>query len=249
MFSLNGWLGGQRIVTLRPMRAASRPFSSTVPTWIPGGLLLLFVAGTALPAARAQLLAYDFGNFDVAPTFQAAGISGGDLARDGNFNGTTFNTAVVNGSFGSPAPAASSPVWTSTGFDPALFYTFTLTATGNPAAVTGLFLDLQSPAVGAGGGPTGFAVRSSLDGFTANLLAGSLTTGFVRETVALTAVVAAGQTLEVRIYGFGATDSAAILNLDNVSVVPEPAAVHALLAAGLACAGWNALSRRRRERP
>ena len=216
-----------------PRVLLSVPSARLALAFLLGGWLL----GGAATSARAELLlGYDFSNFDVAPTYQATGITGSDFARDSNFNGTTFDTATVNGTVGSPAPAASSPEWTSTAFDPNLYYTFTLTSSA-PVRLLGLSFDLQSPTAG---GPTNFAVRSSADGFAANLAAGTLTASFARQTVALNALAAAGQPFEFRIYGFGASDSGAVLNLDNVNVVPEPGtAVTLLVASGLFVGYWR----------
>ena len=190
--------------------------------WIICAVSLL--AAAPLVADTPQtVLSYTFSDTTGAPASTAAGVSASDLVRDDS----TFT--VYDNTSGNPAPDANSNGWTTAAApDPALYYTFTITPAAGGTSWNAITLDLANfDAEAIDDGPTQFAVRSSLDGFTANLLTGTVGAGFATETAALS--VTSTTPVEYRIYGFGAGTADGLLQIDNVSLtfdsaVPEPSA-------------------------
>ncbi len=128
-----------------------------------------------------------------------------------------------------------------------MYYTFTVTPAAGGTSWNGLTLDLANfDAAGINDGPTRFAVRSSLDNFTANLLTGTVGAAFTTDTTALD--VTATTPVEYRLYGFAAGTTGGLLQVDNVALtlaapVPEPSTVPALIFLGAAFLGIKTLHR------
>lgn len=189
--------------------------------WSSGSALLLaFHAPATAGAQQPQtVVSYTFAGVSGTPTTTASGVTGSELVRDASADTFYDNTA------GNPAPDANSSGWTTgTALDLALYYTFTITPAAVGTSWNGITLDLANfDAAGINDGPTRFAVRSSLDGFTTDLLAGTVSVGFTTDTAALN--VTSNAPVEYRIYGFGAGTTEGLLQIDNValtSAVPEP---------------------------
>ncbi len=221
------------------LRCASRCFGLALAAW----LLLAFILPTAARAQTVQTVAgYSFSGVTGAPTSTAPGVSGSSFIRDPSDNTFYDNTA------GNPAPDTNSSGWTTAAtLDLTRYYTFTVTPASGGSRWNGLTLDAANfDAAGINDGPTLFAVRSSLDGFTSNLLTGTVGAAFATTTTALN--VMATSPVEYRIYGFGAGTTQGLLQLDNVALtfaaaVPEPS-TWAALGCGL-FATAVALARRR----
>ena len=186
------------------------------------------------PTARAQqtrtVVSYTFAGISGMPTATASGVTGSEFVRDASAITFYDNTA------GNPAPDANSNGWTTgAALNPALYYTFTVTPAAGGTSWNGIMLDLANfDAASINDGPTRFAVRSSLDGFAANLLAGTVSVGFTTDTAALN--VTSSVPVEYRIYGYGAGTTGGLLQIDNVALtfaVPEPSAVATLGCAAL----------------
>lgn len=140
--------------------------------------------------------------------------------------------------------------WDSTSFDANKYFSFTLTpAEGYQLNLSSLDMTLQR----SGTGPTSFAFRSSLDGFTSNI--GSIelsSTSATSQSIDLSAVAYQGLTESItfRLFAFGASSAAGTFSVNEftfngtVSVIPEPH-VYGLLAAGIVCAMVVTLRRRR----
>ena len=202
------------------------------PTW----RLSLFTAGASAlllvssVAANAQqtVVDYTFDDGTGAPASTAANVSASDFARN------NADDDFYDYTSGNPPPDANSGDWTTAGtLDPDLYYTFTVTPGTGGASWNSLAFDLADfDAAGIDDGPTAFAVRSSVDGFTADLLSGDVGVTFTTDTVPLD--VTATAPVEYRIYGYAAGSTEGLLQVDNVvlaNAVPEPAAATALLAA------------------
>lgn len=206
-------------------------------------LTLALAAATLLPgAARAQqLLRYDFSNLDGRATTTAPGISAGEFGRDPDSFVFFDNTA------GNPAPDANSSGWTTANApDLASYYTFTLTPAA-PTTLTGFSLSAaRFDSQGINDGPTRFTLRSSLNNFTTDLGGGTLTAAFTSYSVPFATGTVAAAPVEFRLYGFAAGSDAGLFQVDNVTIVPEPATTTALLAGA---AGLSVLAVRRRTRP
>ncbi len=202
----------------------------------------LFLCWVSLAAAQQPVVSYTFNGATGTPNQTAAGVSASQFVRDNSAD--TFYDSTA----GNPAPDANSSGWTTAAaLDPALYYTFSVTANTGGASWNTLTLDLANfDAAAINDGPAAFTVRSSLDGFTATLLSGSVGATFAHYTVPLGA--ATSVPVEYRIYGFRAGSADGLLQVDNVTLilaVPEPSATAALFAAGT-LAGWYALQRRAR---
>ena len=200
--------------------------------------VVLTTLSLVLPlAAEAQqtVVSYTFADTAGTPTSTAAGVSASTFLRDGADNTFYDNTA------GNPAPDANSGSWTvAATLDPALYYTFTVTPGAGGTRWNALTFDLANfDAAGINDGPTAFAVRSSVDGFTSTLLSGMVSTAFSHDTAALN--VTATTPVEYRIYGFAAGSTGGLLQIDNVALtftaVPEPATARTLLAAAVLMTG------------
>lgn len=180
--------------------------------------------------AQQTIVSYTFAGTTGTPTSTAAGVSASEFVRDGADNTFYDNTA------GNPAPDTNSGAWTTAAtLDLALYDTFTVTPGAGGARWNALTFDLANfDAAGINDGPAAFAVRSSVDGFTATLLSGTVNQAFTRDTVSLN--VTATTPVEYRIYGFAAGSTGGLLQIDNVALtftaVPEPAVAPTLLAAG-----------------
>ena len=115
--------------------------------------------------------------------------------------------------------------WPSGALDPTAYLQFTLSPnTGYQLDVTSVVLSMRRSTTGtaAGSGPTSWSLRSSLDGYTANLASNSLTTTLQNFTVTLNSSFLHLHTpLTFRLYGYNAVVTSGGLSrvvLDNVSV-------------------------------
>jgi hypothetical protein len=200
-------------------------------------------------AGNAQTVGYDF--------FGAPGSQVSTNATLLTSNLTAGPITRVN-----LTPRAATNTMTSSGFnnafDPASYYTFTIT----PSA--GFKLDSISSvtllALRTGNGPTNLAIRSSADGFTANLDSDTLPNADTNTTVAFNfSSITTSAPLEFRIYGFNAANngSGATLSfvspssgsfgvLVNGSVTPVPEAeTYVLASLGLGLVGFGYFRKQR----
>ena len=229
-------------------------------------LAILLLAAAAAPATRAQLFDYTFNDVVSGSSASAGGTAGGAVTfssftasgvgaasnAGGVFSFTGWTTGATNGSS-----------TFSGGVDVTDYFQFTVT----PG--TGYTFSLSSLTFSAGRSSTGprqFVIRSSADGFTANL-GGSVTdpnltllgtnvfqftdntstATYANNTITLGgAFTSLGSPLTFRIYGFNAEGGSGAFRIDDVSIngsltaVPEPAAYATLLGAmALARAAWR----------
>lgn len=209
-------------------------------------VLTLTLGAAPLPA---QLVTYSFGPSSTpttAPTF-----------LDPQLNGSAFS-----GLSGSPATGSSSPVYaagsggsyftasTWTGAAPgANYFEFTLTpAVGYEFSVTGASFGYRATS----SGPIAFALRSSADGFAADLASGTFvadSTWYASGTVPVS-LAGLDSATTFRLYGSGASSSLGTLRVDDFTLtggataVPEPSTWATLLgAAALAAAAWRRRTR------
>ncbi len=176
---------------------------------------------SSVSTSADELLTYTFDSLDGTPSFQAPGVSGSVFDRDQD-HFIAYSTTV-----GAPQPAAVGNAWDTTSVDTSRYFTFTLNA-GAPLTLNNVSLDLEvTPEIGGDGGPTHFSVRSSLDGFGTDEVAGTLSSSFATESFSPNVALSSGQSIEFRVYAWGTANSGAILAADNVHVtgiapVPEP---------------------------
>jgi PEP-CTERM motif len=209
----------------------------------PSSLLAVALATVfAATAHGADLLAYNFDSLDGTPSYQVPGVSGSIFDRDPD-HFIVYSTLV-----GSPQPAAVGNAWDAATFDSGRYFTFTLNAGAALTLDTVQFDLLATPEEGGDGGPTRFALRSSLDGFSSDAISGTLGSSFATETFSPHTAVGVSQAIEFRIYAWGTANGGATLSADNVRVtgaiaVPEPSTA---VLAGLALIGiafWRRTTR------
>lgn len=202
--------------------------------------LLLIAPCIADAQQPATVIRYDFSGAAGAPAATALEVSGSEFIRDNSAATFYDNTA------GNPAPDANSNGWTAAATaDLSRYYTFTITPSPRGTSWNGLTLNLANfDAAAINDGPTRFAVRSSLDQFTADLLTGAVGAAFATQTATLNVTAAAP--VEYRIYGFAAGTAGGLLQVDNVALTyaaPEPSAALALVLAAVAVLGVMILRR------
>ncbi len=192
-----------------------------------------FTSGvTQATSVNALLTASAFSSADAGTTSNTSPVASGYTGASGGFY---FNDNNWTGT----APGTN-------------YFSFSLTPTA------GYSLTLDSLSFGYRGSstssPTAFTVRSSADGYTGNLVTGSLTAdGSWYHTGTQSITLSFTDTTTLRIYATGASTGTATLRVDDVqlagalSAIPEPSTYAAMAgAAALAVAAWH---RRRRANP
>lgn len=186
-------------------------------------------------AGRSQTVYWNFGagsTSNASPTSSSVtNVSAGDVTR-GNNNGTTTlltavsaSTGYVGASGNCNAGAAARVGALNTGASGSAFFEFTLTpSAGYTLAVTNLSFGARSTSTG----PQAFCVRSSLDGYAADLVTGSIanSSSWSLKSVSVTAIsTEAGGAVTFRIYGYdgAGTPAANTANwrIDDVTVCAE----------------------------
>lgn len=185
---------------------------------------------TQATSVHALLTASAFSSADAGATSNTSPVSSGYTGASGGYY---FNDNNWTGT----APGTN-------------YFSFSLTPT------TGYSLTLDSLSFGYRGSsassPTSFVVRSSADGYTGNLVTGSLSAdGGWYHTGTQSITLSFTDTTTLRIYANGASAGTATLRVDDVqlagalSAIPEPSTYAAMAGgAALAFAAWH---RRRRQ--
>lgn len=205
-------------------------------------LAAAFATVSAGTAFGADLLTYTFDSLDGTPSYQVPGVSGSVFDRDPD-HFIVYSTLV-----GTPQPAAVGNAWDAATFDSGRYFTFTLNA-GAALTLDTIQLDLlATPESGGDGGPTHFSIRSSLDGFSSDAVAGTLGSSFSTASFSPHTAVGASQSVEFRIYAWGTANGGATLSADNVRVtgvapVPEPSTTVLAGVALLGIAMWRRCAR------
>ncbi len=180
--------------------------------------LALFSIGSV---SRADTLLYD----DFEDIFNGtAAINSPDLIYSplSGSDGFTFNT--LNGN---PGFADSHGGWNTSSIDTDDYLTFTLTAV-NTVNWNQISLDIaSSPNTDLGDtGPVEFSLRSTAENFGTDLLTSAVTTTFQTLTLHAPVTLASGDSIEYRLYFWGAQDSSDQSLVDNLTVstvaAPEP---------------------------
>ncbi len=205
-------------------------------------LLLVLVPSVAPAQTLKTVVSYTFSGTTGAPTTTAAGVSASNFIRD------PADITFYDNTSGNPAPDTNSNGWTTaTVLDLTEYYTFTVTPAMGGTSWNGFTLDVANfDAAQIDDGPTRFVVRSSLDGFTGNLLTGTVGVAFTTDATALN--VTSSNPVEYRIYGFGAGTTQGLFQIDNVALtfvtpVPEPSTLEGI---GIGLAVAFAIFTRRR---
>jgi hypothetical protein len=145
----------------------------------------------------------------------------------------------------SAADRYSASNWNSASLNTTDYFTWTLTPS------TGYQLNLSSfvyTGQASGTGPTSFALRSSVEGFSTNI--GAPTAGGTTITLTSSAFQGLTDSVEFRLYGWNASSSSGSFSVNDftfngtLSAVPEPSTYATL--AGLLTLGAAIIRRRRR---
>ena len=213
--------------------------------------LLLTAVCTAADSSSPAAAGTIYWNMEAlaATSNGVAGLTAGALTR-GQGGGTSITgtvsssggyTFILNGTSNAASGgnnAQSSAVGGSLSTGSSAYFGFMLT---NQSAYAMTMEGLGFGSRSTGTGPTGYALRTSLDGYATDVAGatGSLPTNstwaYYANTITTPLLIASGSSLEARIYGWGGSAA----NLNNVTwriddlqvvVVPEPAA--AMLAVG-----------------
>jgi hypothetical protein len=212
----------------------------------------LFCAGLSAGTTGAQIVAYGFSASSAGPTSSDANVVGGPVANGGGVMTTSNSSPVSSGYSGaSGGYFIFDNGWT--GAAPGTnYFQFTVTPSSASVAVTSISFGYRES--GTNTGPTSFFVRSSADGYGADLASGSLTnsdnnwhsTGATSVTLTFTS------TTTLRIYANGASNNTPTLRIDDISLngtvtaIPEPESVAAWL--GAFALGAAVIGRSRRKR-
>ena len=157
---------------------------------------------------------YDFTSGTAAPLNVPSKVTVSSLVQ-GNNNGTTVmvtNASVSSGYTGASgtfnAGAAARTGVLNTAASGTAYFSFTVTPTaGNIATLTGISFGSRSTSTG----PLAYAIRSSLDGYVANITSGTLTNTSAWTLISNTALSvssASGTAITFRIYGYNGTGTA-----------------------------------------
>jgi hypothetical protein len=221
------------------------------------------VVALAAPA-RAAVVGYNFTDLDASPD---TGVPVANLTVGSITNGNTLGTVATpvnassasnvysgasgGGNFGNAVKTGALDTSTSS------YYSIVFTpSTGNAVTLTDFDFGTRS----TGTGPVSYSIRSSLDGFTADLAVGTITNTSVWAFKDNTLAPVTGlpdTSLEVRVFTYAGTGSAQNgtenNRVDDISLtvsatpgtdVPEPGSAALLLGGGL----FAALRRRRPRR-
>ncbi len=146
--------------------------------------------------------------------------------------GTAFNTVgsislgsgIGSGAFNGGTEYYGQNGWPTGALNTNSYVQFSLSpVSGYMLNISTLILCMRRSNTGspAGAGPTSWAVRSSVDGFSSNLATGTMTHNYANYTVTLTAFTYLTSTITFRIYGYTATVPSGGNNrlvMDNISV-------------------------------
>jgi hypothetical protein len=188
-------------------------------------LIILFTGVGQVCAQTTGNALFDFGAGAAAVTTNTTGVNVSNMTSVNN-NGTV--TVIDNSSASSGYTGASGTynIGNATpggGFNAATNGYFELTLTppaGTQLKVTGISFGSRSTSTG----PVNYIIRSSADGYSANLAAGTLTANSAWTLIApaFTSVTAGGGTpLTIRIYGYngsGANANTTVWRLDDISI-------------------------------
>lgn len=180
-----------------------------------GKYLVLFIL---LQAVSQALTAQNVGNWTLNNTLTGVGTAfntAGNVSAGSGISSTAFNGGTEwYGEGGWPTGALNTNAYIEFSLTPIAGYELNL---------SGLVLRIRRSNTGspAGAGPLSWALRSSLDGFSADLATGSMTHNYANYPVTISSFIHISGTLTFRLYGYNATiPSGGIsrLVIDNISV-------------------------------
>jgi hypothetical protein len=203
----------------------------------------------AWPALAAPLISFDANialitNATIPTQVQADIIapafgSGVTLTRNSGLTGLAFNARFGSASFSTAGEGGSLAAGD--------YLTFTLTPTGT-FDFSGYSLSLVTQTAGAG--PQSLGIYTSVGGFAVGDALQTITlqrtgTPQAAVTVDLSSLGSVSGPVEIRFYGYGATNASGAMSINSLSVVPEPATAGSVILGGLLMAGSLAHRRQR----
>jgi hypothetical protein len=140
----------------------------------------------------------------------------------------TLGTSVTSNAFNAGTEFFGQDGWPAGALDPNAYVQFTVTAgSGYYMVLNTVTLVIRHSTLGtaAGSGPGSWSLRSSLDGYTADIATGSLTTSYQTIPVTLPATFhSIASTVTFRVYGYNETTTTGGLNrfvFDNISITGQ----------------------------
>jgi hypothetical protein len=187
--------------------------------WWIKALALIMISWLTMPGARAQTAA----NWSFTNTLTAT--PGANLSAPN----VTLGTSIVSNAFNAGTEFFGQDGWPSGALDPNAYLQFTVSANaGYIEALNTVILTIRHSSLGtaAGSGPASWSLRSSLDGYTADILSGnSLSASYQTITIPLPAAfLSIPSTVSFRLYGYNQTTTAGGSNrlvFDNISVTGQ----------------------------
>ncbi len=168
-------------------------------------ILLSFIAVLITSGSTAQLAVWDFTGNSLVVSSTDPNVTGANATHSGLTATTQFFTCT--------GPAWSPTGWAAGGTDYAE-YTITANA-GCSMSITGFTFNGRA----SGSGPSNYFVRSSDDGFSANLSSGAISGSCVALGGAFAPIaVVAGGSITFRIFGSGASSSGGNFRMDDVTI-------------------------------
>ncbi len=175
---------------------------------------LLFFLGSLLPMAAQTIGNWTFNN-----------ILSGTPGLYNTVSNADFSAGIPTRSFNSGAEYFGENGWPAGSVNSTMYLQFSLSPlSGYQLDISTLVLRMRRSNTGspAGAGPTNWALRSSLDGFAANIATGSITHGYADYTVTPgAAYVNIYTTVSFRLYGYNTavnSGGSSRLVMDNIRV-------------------------------
>ncbi len=180
---------------------------------------LVWVFSMALLLVFGKLQSQTVANWTLNNTLAGVGTphsSAGSLS---------LGSGVSSGSFNGGVEYFGQDGWPTGALNTSTYVQFTISPTaGHELHLSSVTLRIRRSNTGspAGSGPTSWAIRSSIDGYSSNLGAGSMTHAYANYVVPLSSFTGLSSTVSFRVYGYNTTVSTGGNNrfvIDNISIL------------------------------
>src|SRR4051812_27216896 len=166
--------------------------------------LLIFCLVLSLLLVNNSCSAQTVGNWTLN------GVLTGTGSAQNSASSVLLGSGITSGNFNGGTEYYGEGGWPSGSINTNAYIQFSITPNaGYELDLSGLILRIRRSTTGtpSGSGPTQWSLRSSVDGFAANIASGSLTTSYSNYGVTLTGFLSLPSTVTFRLYGFSASVS------------------------------------------